>query len=69
MRKSRSFISLLIFILHFLLRGSGESPHVERSYDKVSRREVGEGGRGGGERRRREMRGSAGEVERRTLEP
>lgn len=23
--------------LHFLLRGSGESPHVERGYDKVSR--------------------------------
>lgn len=31
--------------LHFLLRGARESPHVERSYDKVSRRGVGGKGR------------------------
>lgn len=30
--------------LHFLLRGARESPHVERSYDKVSRRGVGDKG-------------------------
>lgn len=48
--------------LHFLLRGSAQSPHVERSYDKVSRRKVGEGGRvggggGGGERERKRKKG------------
>lgn len=44
--------------LHFLLRGARESPHVERSYDKVSRRGVGgKRGEGRGVRVKKEKRG------------